>query len=70
MPANVITLSPYKGEARAGRYQHRFYAFTLSEAVPGSVHAIRAELPATGEAGAVVESIVFAGTASLAEGAG
>jgi hypothetical protein len=70
VPASVITLSPYKGEARAGRYQHRFYAFTLSEAVPGSVHAIRAELPATGEAGAVVESIAFAGTARLAEGAG
>lgn len=70
VPASVITLSPDPGEARAGRYQHRVYAFTLSEAVPGSVHAIRAELPATGEAGAVVESIAFAGTARLAEGAG
>ena len=68
--ADVITLSPYAGEPRAGRYQHRLYAFTLSEAVPGWVHAIRAELAAGGGAGAVAESIVFAGTAPLSEGAG
>jgi hypothetical protein len=69
--ATLITLHPYKGEPRAGRYQHRLYAFILSEAVPGWVHAIRTELPAGGEgAGAVAESIDFAGTAPLAEGAG
>ena len=70
--ANVITLSPYRSEPRAGRYRHRLYAFTLAEAVPGWVHAIRMELPEGGEAaaGAVVESIAFAGTAPLAEGAG
>ena len=69
--ATVITLRPYKGEPRAGRYQHRLYAFTLSVAVPGWVHAIGTELPAGGQgAGAVSESIDFAGTAPLAEGAG
>jgi len=70
LPATVITLTPYAGEPRAGRFQERRYAFTLSEAVPGWFHAIRAELPAAGEKGAVVESIVFAGTAPLPEGAG
>lgn len=68
--ASVIALRPYDGEPRAGRYRHRLYAFTLSEAVPGWVQAIRTELPASGEAGAVVESIAFAGTAPLAGGAG
>ncbi len=68
--ASVITLRPYEGEPRAGRYQHRRYAFTLSEAVPGWVYAIRTELPASGEAGPVVETIAFAGIAPLAEGAG
>ena len=68
--ASVITLHPYKGEPRAGRYQHRLYAFTLSEAVPGWVRVIRTELPADGggaAAGTVVESISFAGAAPLAE---
>jgi hypothetical protein len=70
VPASVIALRPYEGEPRAGRYQRRLYAFTLSEAVPGRVQAIRTELPPGGGAGAVVESIAFAGTAPLAEGAG
>jgi hypothetical protein len=70
VPATLITLRPYEGEPRAGRYQHKLYAFTLSEAVPGQVQAIRTDLPADGGAGAVVESISFAGTAPLAEGAG
>ncbi len=68
--ATVITLRPYKGEPRAGRYQHRVYAFTLAEAVPGWVHAIRTELPTGAGGGAVVECIAFAGTAPLAESAG
>lgn len=70
LPATAIALAPYAGEPRARRYQERRYAFTLSEALPGWFHAIRAELPAAGEAGAVVESIVFAGTAPLPNGAG
>ena len=68
--ASVVTLRPYGGEPRAGRYQNRLYAFTLSEAVPGWVYEIRTDLPAEGDAGAVVERIVFAGTAPLTEGAG
>ncbi len=70
--ATVVTLRPYRGEPRAGRYQDRLYAFTLSEAVPGWVHAIRTELPAAdGGAGvAVVESIAFAAVVPLPEGAG
>lgn len=68
VPATVIALTPYAGEPRAGRYAERRYAFTLSDAVPGSVHAIRAELPAAADRGAVVESITFAGTAPLPEG--
>ena len=69
--ASAIALRPYEGEPRAGRYQHRLYTFTLSEAVPGWVHTIRTELPAADEgAGAVVESIAFAGTVPLGEGAG
>ena len=70
VPATLIALRPYEGEPRAGRYQRRLYAFTLCEAVPGWIQAIRTELPADGGAGAVVESISFAGTAPLAEGAG
>lgn len=72
VPASVIAVLPYKGEARAGRFQDRLYAFTLSEAVPGWVQSIRTELLANGDAaaGAVVESIAFAGTAPLPEGAG
>lgn len=71
LPATVVTLVPYAGEPRAGRYQERRYAFTLSEGLPGWFHAIRAELPpAAGDRGAVVESITFAGTAPLPEGAG
>jgi hypothetical protein len=72
--ASVIALSPYSGEPRAGRFQHRRYLFTLSEAVPGGIHAIRTELPAMpgvdGGAGPVVETIDFAGTVPLAEGGG
>jgi len=70
VPATLITLRPYEGEPRAGRYQLKLYAFTLSESVPGQVQAIRTEMPAEGGAGAVAESITFAGTARLAEGAG
>lgn len=65
-----IFLRPYRDEPRAGRYQQRLYAFTLCEAVPGWVHAIRTELPAGAGGGAVVESIDFVGTAPLAGGAG
>jgi hypothetical protein len=68
--ASVIALRPYEGEPRAGRYQRRLYAFTLAEAVPGWIQAIRTELPPGVGAGAVVESIAFAGTAPLPEGAG
>jgi hypothetical protein len=68
--ASVVALRPYEGEPRAGRYQHRLYAFALSESVPGWVRTIRMELPADGNAAAVVESIAFVGTAPLAEGAG
>ena len=71
LPATVVALTPYAGELRAGRYQERRYAFTLAEALPGWFHAIRAELPpAAGDRGAVVESITFAGTVPLPEGAG
>ncbi|MBD0275623.1 MAG: hypothetical protein ICV73_27305 [Acetobacteraceae bacterium] len=70
VPATLITLRPYEGEPRAGRYQHRLYAFALSEAVPGRIHSIRTELPAEGDAAAVVESIAFVGTSPLPEGAG
>jgi hypothetical protein len=70
LPATVIALTPYTGEPRARRYQERRYAFTLAEALPGWFHAIRAELPPTGKQGAVVESIVFAGTSPVPEGAG
>lgn len=70
LPATVITLTPYTGEPRARRYQDRRYAFTLAEALPGWFHTIRAELPTAGDQGAVAESIVFAGTAPLPEGAG
>lgn len=70
LPATVITLKPYVGEPRARRYQERRYDLTLAEALPGWVHAIRSELPASVDGGAVVESIVFAGTAPLLEGAG
>lgn len=68
--ASLVTVAPYKGEPRAGRFQDRLYAFTLSEAVPGSVHAIRTELPASGGAGAVVEIIAFAAAVPLPGGAG
>jgi hypothetical protein len=71
MPATVIGLSPYTGEPRAGRYQDRRYTFVLAEAVPGWFHTIRTDLPATASGeGAVVETIVFAGTSPLPEGAG
>ena len=71
LPATVVTLVPYAGEPRAGRYQERRYAFTLCDALPGWFHAIRTELPtAAGDPGAVVESITFAGTAPLPKGAG
>lgn len=70
LPATTISLAPYAGEPRARRYQERRYAFTLAEALPGWVHAMRAELPPAEGHGAVVESIVFAGTAPLPEGAG
>ena len=70
LPATLITLLPYAGEPRARRFQDRRYAFTLCDALPGWFHTIRTELPAIGEAGAVVESINFAGTAPLPEGAG
>lgn len=70
LPATVIALRPYAGEPRAGRFQERRYAFALSEALPGWFHAIRTELPAAGERGAVSESIVFAGASPLPEGAG
>lgn len=70
LDATVITLEPFAGEVRAGRFRTRRYVFTLAEALPGWFHAIRTELPAAGEAGAVVESILFAGTAPLGEGAG
>jgi hypothetical protein len=69
-PATVITLAPYTGEPRVGRFGERRYVFALAEALPGWFHTIRTELPASGEAGAVVESITFAGTAPLPEGNG
>ena len=70
LPATTISLVPYAGEPRAGRYGERRYAFTLSDAVPGSIHTIRTELPAAAAAdrAAVVESITFAGTAPLPRG--
>jgi len=67
-PATVIALKPYAGEPRVGRYGERRYAFTLSDAVPGSIHTIRTELSAAADRGAVVESITFAGTAPLPQG--
>lgn len=70
VPATVIALTPYAGEPRAGRHEARRYAFTLSEAVPGWFHAIRTDVPATADRGAVAESISFVGTAPLPEGAG
>lgn len=70
LPATTISLVPYAGEPRARRYQERRYAFTLAEALPGWVHAIRTELPPAEGRGAVVESIVFAGTSPLPGGAG
>lgn len=68
VPATFIALKPYAGESRAGRYAERRYAFTLSDAVPGSFQSVRTELSATADRGAVVESITFAGTAPLPDG--
>lgn len=69
--ATAIALLPYAGEPRAGRFGGRRYEFVLAEALPGVVHAIRTDLPAgEGGAGEVSESIVFAGTEPLPEGAG
>lgn len=70
LPATAVSLKPYAGEPRARRYQERRYEFVLSEALPGWVHAIRTELPAADGQAAVLESIVFAGTAPLSGGAG
>ncbi len=70
LPSTVVTLAPYAGEPRAGRFQERRYTFALSEALPGWFHTIRSELPPSGDRGGVLESITFAGTARLPEGAG
>lgn len=57
--ASEITIEPYRGEPRAGRYQACRYAFTIAPAVPGWIAGIRTELPAFGDTGPIAESIVF-----------
>jgi hypothetical protein len=69
LAATVITVMPYLAEPRARRFQERRYSFTLAEAIPGWIQAIRSELPATGDAGAIVEDIVFAAAVPLPDGA-
>lgn len=61
VPAIEIEMAPFRGEARARRYQERRYLFLLAEAVPGGVAEIRTTLPAGEGRGAIVETIVFTG---------
>jgi hypothetical protein len=67
LPATEIRLTPFAGEPRARRYQAMRFTFLLSEAVPGQIHTIRTDLPEGEGGGAVMEEIVFAGTAPLEE---
>jgi len=62
VPATEIEIAPFQGEPRARRYQERRYTFVLVGAVPGGIAEIRTTLPAGDGRGAIVESIVFAGT--------
>ncbi|TDH63718.1 hypothetical protein E2C06_05170 [Dankookia rubra] len=59
--AAEVTLHPFIGEPRAGRYQDQRYRFVLAEAVPGWIHTIFGELAE----GAVREEITFAAAVPL-----
>lgn len=63
--AAEVTLQPFAGEPRAGRYQDQRYRFVLAEAVPGWIQAIDSDLPAGAETGAVREEIRFAAAMPL-----
>ena len=67
LAATEILLTPFAGEPRAGRYRAMRFAVRLAEEVPGRIHAIRTDLPAGEDGGAVAESIVFTGAAPLPE---
>jgi hypothetical protein len=61
-PALEIEITPFRGEARARRYQECRYVFLLSQAVPGGIAEIRSILPPAEGSGEVVETIRFSGT--------
>jgi hypothetical protein len=60
-----ITLQPFAGEPRAGRFQDQYLRFALAEAVPGWIQAIDTDLPAGAAGGAVRETIRFAAAVPL-----
>lgn len=68
VPATEITLLPFDGEPRAGRFQRRRYRFVLAEAVPGWLAMIASDTPGAGPDGRLIEEIAF--QAASPEGAG
>lgn len=67
LAATEIVVAPFAEEPRAGRYRARIYRFVLSPEVPGWIAAIRTEVPAGPEGGAITEAIVFAAAVPLPE---
>jgi hypothetical protein len=57
--ATEINLVPFTGEPRALQYQNRRYVFLLADAVPGAIHSITTDTPASAGGGAVRERIAF-----------
>ena len=66
-PATEITLTPFRGDTRIAVFpglNEKRYRFVLSDAVPGGVYEIAAEVPgATGEAPRLKETMTFAAAA-------
>ncbi|MDO9711434.1 hypothetical protein [Paracraurococcus lichenis] len=61
--AREVSLQPFGGEPRAGRFQAKRYQFVLSPEVPGWIDRIRTAVPE----GGVVEEIAFLAAVPLGE---
>lgn len=62
--ATRISIVPFRGDQHLvpfGGLGDKEYEFVLSEAIPGTIYAIRTETPASGNAPSVAETITYTG---------